>query len=962
MATTAVDPILHDLEALLGPGRARADFPTLTAYAIDAGIYKIPPRVVVLLERADEIPAILAYAHRTGVPITARSAGTNLTGSAIGAGIILDFSRLRRILHLDPEARTVRVEPGIIYQELNAALLPHGLIFAPDPSSGEMCKLGGMLANNSAGPHTLKYGAVKDNTVSLAAYLADGQRIQARSYGVGEAELTRLLSRHAGLQEAVDLVRAHATLIRSRRRAVSKNSSGYNLFDLAEGLDRDRLDLHQLFIGSEGTLALIAEATLKLVPRPARTATALLHFARLQTVGEAVGRILKLGPGALELMDRNTLDLIGREKFGIPASAEATLLVEFDTEPIEERVAALVRQCPAWGLAVSPEVATEPDHQAALWKARRAIYPALYRFDAKRHPVNFADDVVVPAAAVPELIPYLDQYFRGMGVSVAIYGHIGDGNAHINPLLNLKDPADFDRMARIGREIHHVVIERFGGSICGEHGDGRVRAEFVRDLYGPEVYDLFVRIKRLLDPQGILNPGVKISDVPFTEHVDTERLSKPCATCGRCNSVCPAYDVEREESSGARGWYHILTAPDYRYEKAARVVEACLNCRSCFAVCPAGIDVGALVLKKRAEHPVPLAGALCRLRSRRVLWEGFLKTAAWTQPIWNSRAGRVVLDRLTRPIFKRLAPTARLSPGIAIPPLARRTLRQRHRVRTEEAGRTGRLAYFHGCAANYFDDGVGDAVIEVLERLGGDPVLPRQDCSGTPIQTYGQQAYFEAAARLNLGSLERYETVVTGCASCTFMLKEYANLFSDGEDGARARALAGKVMHLSEWVAKNASDALPAAAAADASVEPKASAPDDAPTVTYHSSCHLRAAGVSAEPRALLQRIPGMRYVEMADADRCAGGAGTFLVKNPEMSRAIFARKARAIEASGARVVATSCPACIVQLNTQLGTGGAGRSARGRGGPGVFGGGPAFEVRHIAHLLRDALRSPGRPV
>ncbi len=902
--------LVSDLFRLVGKSKVLSDDPARTAYAIDASIYRLEPQAVVLIENEVDLIRVIEYARPNGIPLTARAGGTNLTGNAIGEGIILEFSRMNRILELNREEKWVRVQPGKVYGELNRDLERHGLFFAPDPSSGEVCKIGGMVGNNSAGPHTLKYGAVKDNVYEIRTILSDGRSLSVRPYPTDQPEFERLLDQHERLRELYALLKSGKTLIQQHRISVSKNSSGYNLFDMADRLDQGFFDLTKLFIGSEGTLGFMTEARLKLIDRPARTATALVYFNRLDEVGHAVNAFLPFRPSAMELMDSSSLNLIGRDRFGIPAEAAAMLLVEFDEEPIEDKIERFRETTRAYRLSRPVEMARsdEPrgrERQEALWKVRKAIYPTLYRYDAKKKPINFVDDVVVPAARLPELIAFLDAYFKERNIPVAIYGHVGDGNAHINPLMDMKNPEDVRRMTAISKEIHSIVIHRFGGSLCGEHGDGRVRGEFLKELYGEEIYSLFIKIKHLFDPDRILNPGVKLTDVPFMTHLDADRLTKPCATCGKCNTVCPVYDISQEESNGARGWFHILTAPDYSYEKASRVVEACVNCKSCFAVCPAGIDVSTLVLEKRAEHPNRLAGFIFALQARPWLFESFLKLAGLTQPLWDHPLGRTALDYLTRPMLAFLSPTARLSREIILPRLATKTLRRRFASLTEEKGASGTTAYFHGCAANYFQDGVGDAVIRLIQRQGTGLVLPRQRCSGTPIETYGHRGRVRDDARFNMESLLRYETVVTGCASCTFMLKDYARFFTDEKEQSRAADLAGRVKHITEFLVQSGLQF------------PKSGGGPER-TIAYHSSCHLRAAGVTREPRELLRRIPGTRFVEMRDADRCAGGAGTFIVKNREQSRQIFERKRRAIVESRAEVVATSCPACMIQLKTGM--------------------------------------------
>jgi FAD/FMN-containing dehydrogenase/Fe-S oxidoreductase len=926
---TSQNGIALDLARLLGEKKVLSDFAALTAYAIDASIYKATPQAVVLLQGADDLERVLAYAKTRAIPLTARSGGTNLTGNAVGEGIILEFSRMNRLLELDREGRSVRVEPGINYAELNRRLAPSGLMFAPDPSSGEMCKLGGMLGNNAAGPHTLRYGSTKDNTIAIKLLFSSGRWLSASALPL-DAPAWRGLE-HPELVRLVELVSPRVDLISRLRRKVSKNSSGYNVFDLADGLVRGIVDLPKLFIGSEGTLALTVEATLKLVPRPVRTATLLVYLKETGEVAETVNALLPLSPSALEMIDAHTMNLIGRKRFNIPEEARALLLMEMDeipgeeAPPLSDRVERCRRILGRFSLSGSPEVAFDPERREALWSARKAIYPTLYRFDARRKPINFADDVVVPAERLSELMAYLDRLFEETEVPVAIFGHVGDGNAHITPLLDLNDPGDFNKMIRLSHRIHETVIEQFGGSLCGEHGDGRVRAEFLKELYGDELYGLFWEIKRLFDPEGLLNPGVKLSSVPFTEGIDLHRFTKSCATCAKCNTVCPVYDVMGEETNAARGWFHVVTAPNYSYDAAARVVEACINCKSCRVVCPAGIDVSEEILKRRAERPNPLTGPIFELQATRSgIFESGLKLLAWTQPLWDHRPIRFLFEMLTRPLLRLLAPTARIPRDLVLPRLARRHLRDRHAGCVKL---TGEVAYFHGCAANYFDDGVGDSVIDLLSLFGVEAVLPPQRCSGTPIQTYGHAGRVRENARFNLASLAPFSRVVTGCASCTFMLKDYPSLFPDGPEKKAAEALSKKVMHVTEYLVKELKVELPSNEVGS-----------DRPTerVTYHSSCHLRAAGVTEEPRRLLQSLPGVSYVEMTDADRCAGGAGTFCVKNPEMSRKIFERKRRGIDESGAEVVATSCPACMVQLNSGL-----------RG---------SARVRHVAQVLLERLK------
>ena len=919
----------------MGTEAIKDDVPSLQAYSVDASMYKIRPLVIALPSGEPDIDMIVDYASKRGVPLTARAAGTNLTGSAVGSGIIVDVSRLNRILEINRSEKWVRVQPGVVLAELNKSLLSDNLLFGPDPSSRDMCKLGGMVANNSSGPHTLRYGSVKDNVQSLRVRMDSAGWVEAKSYALDDPTLSRMLLDWPGLQKVMNLIRDQEPLIQSQRPRVSKNSSGYNVFDLLDGLARGVLDIPKIFVGSEGTLGIFSEATLSLVDRPLRTVSGLLHFQYLEELGDAVPELLKLCPSALEVLDGTTLDLIDRQRYDIPPDSAAALLIEFDQGEDPRRSERLLSLCQKFRLATDPLIAFEKEKQEELWKSRNALYPTLYRFDQRKKPINFVDDVVVAAQQTGDLIRYLKRFFKGQKVDVAVFGHIGNGNAHILPLLDLNDSQDFQQMVLAHREIHQMVLDEFGGSICGEHGDGRVRAEMVRHMYGEELYQLFIQIKSTLNPTGIFNPGVKISDAPFTEHIDYERLAKPCATCAKCNSVCPVYDVFQSEDMSSRGWFEIVTAQDYSYLNSKRVVEACLNCKSCRTICPADVDVADLILQRRAENPNRLAGWMFALHARPWIFEPLLKMAAWTQWLWDRPFIRTLLEKTTRPIFRRLAESARIPREMILPRLAKRHLRDRYPelIQAEQLSKS-RIAYFHGCAANYFEDGVGEAMVALLRRHGIEVALPPQRCSGTPIETYGYRELAKEGARCNLKNFSNFETVLTSCASCTLSLKDYPRLFQDQPEQADAQDFSRRVKHISEFLVEQGLS-FP---------KENTSAQSKGPgrgTVTYHSSCHLRAAGVTRAPRELLNQLPGYTYREMPDADRCAGGAGTYMVKDYKTSQQIFERKKRAIEHTQADIVATSCPACMIQLQNGL---------EGK-----------VRVTHVAELVNESQKAGGEP-
>ena len=927
--------LISDLRRLLGSDKVLSADVERKAYSYDAGIHRVDPGAVVLPESSNDLERLLSFSAKHGIPLTARSAGTNLTGAAIGPGISVAFTRMNRIGLEGLDQGWVEAGPGVILKELTDVLARRGYFFPPDPSSAQACQIGGMIGTNAAGAHALKYGATKENVREITFMDWEGRRAGVRPvpYTTWDEVSPQLF--HPAMKEIARRLPQWTPLLLSRLPRVTKNSSGYNLFDMAREYEQGQkgqggvFDPVRLLVGSEGTLGFTLSAKLRVLPLPRRRVTLLSYFLTLSDLGSAVGRILSLGPSALEMMDRATLDLIGRDRFGIPREADSLLLIEFDSEPQEElilRTLALLKEFPA---PVPPQVATDPDHQKALWRARHALFPTLYRYDGVHRPINFADDVAVPVDRLPELLAFLRDYFREEGVAVAVYGHIGNGNAHINPLLDVRETGTMERLLSISRTIHQTAIERFGGVPCGEHGEGRVRAEFLPQVYGEEIYEIFREVKRLFDPRGLLAPGVKISEVSFLENLDLDRVARPCATCGKCNTVCPSFDVLRTESQGARGWYQILADPALA-AVSDTILDGCLNCKSCRATCPAGVDVSRAILDARAKR----GGDPLSERLFRALLAGSLdRIVPWfgkSQNLWDRPAVRKILESASRPLMKKIAPTARIPSSIRLPRLAPRTLRDRHRSLTTEGGRRGDLAYFHGCAAQFFDDGIGDSMIRLLSRSSRRLVLPPQTCSGTPIETYGHAALVREAARRNLESLSPYPVVVTGCASCTLALRDLPEHFDIGSPRRReAEALSKRVVHLSEYMLSDEMDPVRREIERNLGDHPLPG------SLTYHESCHLRAAGVTEAPHRLIAGLFGEHFRPMADSDRCAGGAGSYLVKNPELSGKIFERKRRAVEESGATTVTTGCPACQIKLRDGLGEG--------------------VEVAHLAILLARAL-------
>jgi FAD/FMN-containing dehydrogenase len=504
------------LEDAIGSEKVRTDDATRRTYSTDASPCAVEPRAVAFAESEDDIRAVLQVCRELEVPITPRASGTSLSGAAIGPGVILDTTRFRRILAFDGERRLVRVEPGLLLAELNAYLAERGTRFAPDPGSQDLCRIGGMVGHNASGYRSVKYGQTRDHVVALKVLLADGIAVDAHDVPVDGAEWRDLVGRVGGLERVRQEIADHREAIVASRRPIRKHSCGYDLLGLAESLDRGVFPLASLFVGSEGTLGVVTEATLRVLPIPARRITLLLYLDRFEDLGPAVGDILTWGPSAIEAVDGDTLSLLDREALDVPRTAKAMLLVEFDEGDVDGTANGVVdRIASRYRLSRAAEVASDPARQSHLWRVRRSVFPTIIQRPGARKAWGFVEDPIVPRDRVPEFMGFLVDLARRHDTVAGIYGHIGDGNTHYRPFFDPTNPDDFERMQALREEFDQAVLGRFRGAPSGEHGIGRIRAETLPRVWGDEVYGAMRRVKDALDPRGLLNPGVLFSSEPW---------------------------------------------------------------------------------------------------------------------------------------------------------------------------------------------------------------------------------------------------------------------------------------------------------------------------------------------------------------------------------------------------------------------------------------------------------------
>lgn len=567
-------------------GELRDDLYSRVLYSTDASLYQLMPHAVLIPRVAEDVIAAMALAAEYGLPVLPRAAGTSLAGQAVNEALVIDFSRhLDAVVAIDPEARRATVQPGVVLDHLNAALRPHGLRFGPDPASSDRSTLGGAVANNATGSHSLRYGMTADHVIGMTVVMADGRVAtlgEEAPEEVGGWEIEELQIRDAppapvspapplpfspappGGRPAmvipeIEAIRrlasdpTNARVIRENTPHYWRRCGGYNLYRL---LPDAPFNPARLVCGSEGTLAVMTEITVGLVPRPPHAALALLHFDDLYAALSAVPALLEMAPSAVELLDNLSLALCREvpEYARLLASVVegrpyCLLVVEFEAESEAaaragiDRLAGRVRR-EALGVT-GLTTALTPAAQSAVWAVRKAGLGLLMSLRGDMKPVPFIEDAAVPVAELPAYVRRIEEYCAGLGAPITYYAHAGAGCLHIRPLINRRSARAIANMPDIAR-FAAGLVKGYGGALSSEHGDGRSRSWLNEAFYGPALYDLFRQVKRIFDPHNRLNPGIIVDAGPMTDHLRPVAVDREAA---RLSFV----DYEQSGAQGGNG-------------------------------------------------------------------------------------------------------------------------------------------------------------------------------------------------------------------------------------------------------------------------------------------------------------------------------------------------------------------------------------------------------------------------
>ena len=486
-------------------GVFRTDGDARAVYAEAAGIGRRIPSAVALPQDVDDLSLLVRWAHERAMALIPRGSGSSMPGGAIGDGIIVDLSRWRSMSPVDARAQTLSVAPGVVRADADAAARAHGLRFPVDPSSGAFCTIGGMTATNAAGPHSMRFGSMRPWVCAIECVFDDGSRAEIRR-GAPWPTNVPAVQRFAAIAERLA---ASERATPSIHAGVSKDSSGYGLAKFAE--TRDLVDV---LVGCEGTLAFFTRIELSLTPMAGATSSVFGAFASLDDAVTAAVRARDAGAVACELLDRTFLDVVatGGGANDVPSGAEAALLAEVEGTNAEtagdaaREVERLFRESGAMNVRVALDRPTETE----LWELRHAASPILARLDPNLKSMQFIEDCAVPASALPAYVRGVRRILAENDTRVVIFGHAGDAHVHVNPLVDVRRPDWRERVARMLDQVTGLAAS-LGGTLTGEHGDGRLRTPLMTRVWNAEALRRFAEVKRAFDPTGILNPGVKVA-------------------------------------------------------------------------------------------------------------------------------------------------------------------------------------------------------------------------------------------------------------------------------------------------------------------------------------------------------------------------------------------------------------------------------------------------------------------
>ncbi|MPZ76217.1 MAG: FAD-binding protein [Deltaproteobacteria bacterium] len=791
-------------------GEVRFDQYTRLLYSTDASIYQIEPVGVVMPRHKNDVQAAIEIANRFQVSILPRGGGTSLAGQAVGQAIVLDFSKyMQNVVEVNQEEPWCRVQPGLVQDELNAHVRSMGLQFGPDTSTSNRATIGGMIGNNSSGAHSLTYGKTLDHVLELTVLLSDGSDVVLKNLQPDE------LSRKTGLdglegsiyREVERLALQHRDEILARYPKIMRRVSGYNL---DEFIKSQPFNLSRIVTGSEGTLATIVEAKMRLVPKPKWTAMDVIHFNDDIEALECAQVVLQTTPYAMESTDKMILNLArgnieqSRKLGFVQGTPESLLMVEYagETEAeVREQVYKLEEVRKKHKIGYAATLAFKPEEVKAIWGVRKAGLGLLLGIKGDKKPIAFVEDTAVEPSMLPEFIRRFREVVARHDTVAGYYGHCSVGCMHIRPLINLKDDSEKHKMVSIANAISDLVLE-FNGSMSGEHGDGLARSHFNQKLFGANLYQAFQQVKRAFDPKNLMNPG-KIVDSPamteslkispqyqtwepqttldFSSQGGFARAVEMCNGMGECRkkldgTMCPSYMGTLDEEHSTRGRANALRTvlsgkvpkEEFTGHRLHEIMDLCLECKACKAECPSNVDMAKLKYEfldhYHRANGLPLRnrlfGGIARLN----------RIGSQFAPLSNWLAN----SKMNRRLIETFAGVDRRRP---LPQFAKETFESWFNGHKAEGdGAKSEVVLFHDTFNDFNTPNVAIAATRLLERLGYRVMLANKRCCGRPMISKGMLGEAKNNAAWNVDQLapfaERGIPIVGLEPSCLLTLRD----------------------------------------------------------------------------------------------------------------------------------------------------------------------------------------------
>jgi FAD/FMN-containing dehydrogenase/Fe-S oxidoreductase len=917
--------------ACLVKGDVLIDIYNRVAFSSDASIYSIRPECVIAPKDEGDVIAVVQYAHRNHIPIAPRGAGSGLAGESLCTGIVLDFRRyMNHIVSIDHNGSTAICQPGVVLDKLNEALAKYKKKIGPDPSSANRAVIGGVVANNATGAHFLQYGYIANYVRKVRAVLYDGSIAELYNDMSPDEIQNPTLQNIA--RQCVALLADKQDLIAASQPKTRRNRCGYTI----QNICRDgRIDLARLMTSSEGTLAVFTEIELASVDVPAVAGLLQLEFASFEAMAKAVPVIVSTGASACELMDQRLMTM-ARKAFVqyrdvLPENCVATLLVEQVGSTLKQVQEKLARTIDAAGhFSCGRMEVLDAPRQAKLWKSRKDAVPLLNRDKGEKHPVSFIEDAAVEPSLLDKYIAGMENICKKYDISMAFFGHAGDGELHIRPYLDLNNPDDIKRLRNIAEETFELAWS-LGGTISGEHADGLVRSPFIERQYGKEYYRLLCKIKNIFDPDGILNPGKIINsdlDVMLKnfrgiklaagENFQTELQFadqhyryeiEQCNGCGACLAVgagrmCPVFRAMDQEVSSPRGKANLLRNwlggnlnkfDGYDIESFRKILSLCVNCKMCSIECPAGVDTSKLIIEARAKLAKYSGFSVTEFALSNNRWMSIFASTFAPLSNWIMQLG------LTRRLLEK---TMGFDRGRIFPAFERGSFIKKANRYLRMAGPVtnpiDKAVYFADSYARYNDHSLGMTTIKVLRQVGIEVVVPEQRPAPMPAYVYGNLAQVRKDMEYNLRMLlpyvqQGYKIICSEPSAAMFLKDELPLLINSDSARAVSAATLELMEYLNQFEIINLKSHIPAG------------------RYFYHAPCHMKSFHGAKFTPDLFAKLD----VQVQDLNGgCCGLAGTtgMQKKNRDLCDAIGQPLKEIVEKATPDYILTECAACKMQI------------------------------------------------